>query len=196
MINVADNIIQTLEYLMPGFISAWIFHALTPYPQASAFERVVQALIFTTIIQVLAFLASLYWKISTEEMWLLLSVGLALALGLLFAFFANNDAFHWLLRQCKITRSTSYASEWFSALSQNTTYVTLHLENGQRIYGWPTDWPIEPEKGHFLITEVSWLDANGKEMPMSDVESILVDAGDVKLVQFSEQPPQEKQNAQ
>ena len=67
---------------------------------------------------------------------------------------------------------------------KNVTYVVLHFEDERRLYGWPIEWPSEPGNGHFLITEASWLDEKGKEIPLTGVESILIDARQVKWVEF------------
>ncbi|OWO67359.1 hypothetical protein B2J67_20175, partial [Vibrio cholerae] len=51
MENLTNDVITILQYLLPGFVSAWVFYSLTSYPKPSQFERVVQALIFTIFIQ-------------------------------------------------------------------------------------------------------------------------------------------------
>ncbi len=47
----ASYVITILQYLLPGFIAAWVFYALTSYPKRSQFEQVIQALIFTMVVQ-------------------------------------------------------------------------------------------------------------------------------------------------
>ncbi len=190
---INTGVISLLQYLLPGFVTAWIFYAFTSYPKQSHFERVVQALIFTIIIQGLGFLFKalanvtglhpgwIEWNTNTE---LLSALITSLLLGLVFAYFANNDKFHALMRKLAITRETSYASEWFSAFADNITYVVLHLDDGRRIYGWPSEWPTEPHSGHFLLREASWLDSENTEIPLSDVESILINGSAVVFVEF------------
>ena len=48
----SQTIIDVLTFLLPGFVSAAILHNLTPTPRPIPFERIVQALIFTFVIQV------------------------------------------------------------------------------------------------------------------------------------------------
>ena len=50
------DLIGLVQYLLPGFLSTWIFHSLTAHPKASPFERVVQALIFTAFTTLLVYL--------------------------------------------------------------------------------------------------------------------------------------------
>ena len=43
--------------LSGGFFAAWVFYGLTPFSKPSGYERTVQALIFTIIVEVLSFFA-------------------------------------------------------------------------------------------------------------------------------------------
>lgn len=51
MDKVAPELIAILQYLLPGFLAAWVFYGFTSFPKPSEFERVIQALIFTFIVQ-------------------------------------------------------------------------------------------------------------------------------------------------
>ena len=95
--------------LLPGFVAAGIFHTLTSHPKASEFERLIQALIFTTILKLIAILLKggflkigwLFsigrWSPDLEIGW---SIALAVPLGLAFAWFANTDYLHRMAREC------------------------------------------------------------------------------------------------
>ncbi|WP_407290770.1 DUF6338 family protein [Stutzerimonas zhaodongensis] len=195
MDSIGQELINLLRYLLPGFLSAWVYYGLTSFSLPSQFERVVQALIFTLLIQPLAYtfkaLALFIGKLASLGVWsqnseLTTSVISAIVLGIAFAYFTNNDKFHRLMRFFKITRETSYPSEWFGAFDKNITYVVLHLNDGNRIYGWPTEWPSQAGSGHFLLEDSSWLDDDNNEIPMLNVKNILIPAGNVILVEFME----------
>ena len=69
------------------------------------------------------------------------------------------------------------------------TYVVLHLDGERRLYGWPIEWPSESERGHFVLTEASWLDDESKDeknnqIELTGVSSIMVDVKQVKMVEF------------
>lgn len=193
METISKDLISLLQFLLPGFISAWVFYAFTSYPKPSQFERVVQALIFTVIIQAMIYLVKAlllmagrvyifgFWNEVPQLIW---SILCAILLGLLFSYFANNDKLHAVFRKIGVTKETSYASEWFGAFLKNVTYIVLHLEDERRLYGWPTEWPSDPGNGHFLITDASWLDDQGKEIPITGVENMLVDVKHVKWIEF------------
>lgn len=194
MDTLTPDIIAVLQYLLPGFITAWIFYAFTSYIKPSQFERVFQALIFTLIIQVITFLfkESLiyignYWSVAEwrESFNLIWSVVFAIILGFVFSYYSNNDKLHKFLRDKNITRETSYASEWFGAFLKNVTYIVLHLKDGRRLYGWPREWPTDPKNGHFVIEQASWLEEDN-EIELEEVNQVLIDTSQVELVEFME----------
>ena len=47
----SSEIVKVIYALLPGFLTAWVFYGLTAHPRQGTFERVVQALIFTGIVQ-------------------------------------------------------------------------------------------------------------------------------------------------
>lgn len=192
MDSISQDLISLLQYLLPGFLAAWVFYGFTSFPLPSQFERVVQALIFTLIIQATVFIEKssllIFGKYMSIGQWnkqseLLCSTISAFLLGTLFSYFANNDKFHKIARNKGITRETSYPSEWFGVFLNNVTYVVLHLEDERRLYGWPIEWPSDPDRGHFVLEQASWLE-DAEEKPITGVHSIMVNAKDVKWVEF------------
>jgi hypothetical protein len=115
----------------------------------------------------------------------------AVVVGLAFAGCANNDVFHTLARRMRLTKETSYPSQWFSALTKNVTYVVLQLTDERRLYGWPTEWPSDPREGQFVLQQASWLTKDG-EVPISGVASVMLDVRDVKWVEFMEKTWEDK----
>ena len=45
----SSEVVGVLTFLLPGFVAAAIFYSLTSHPKPGAFDRVIQALIFTVI---------------------------------------------------------------------------------------------------------------------------------------------------
>ncbi len=192
MERVAPEVVAILQFLLPGFLAAWVFYGFTSFPKPSEFERIVQALIFTLIIQVLVSIegAVLRWcgqRISfgawSKDVELGAATVTAALVGVVFSSLANNDRLHKVARTLGITRQTSYPSEWFGVFLQNVTYVVLHLKDERRLYGWPREWPSSPSSGHFKLEEVSWL-VDGEERPVKGVGCLLVNVQDVRWVEF------------
>lgn len=192
METFAKDFVALLQYLLPGFLAAWVFYGFTSYPKPSQFERVVQALIFTLIIQAVVFIER--WSVHalgehwsrglwTDQSEMFFATVTAIALGFIFSFFANSDGFHKHVRKIGVTRETSFPSEWFGAFLKNVTYVVLHLEDERRLYGWPIEWPSDPSEGHFVLEQPSWI-VDGKDVPITGVRTIMVNVKDVKWVEF------------
>lgn len=103
MPELSKDLIALLQYLAPGFLVAWVFFGLTAHNKPSQFERVVQALIFTVVIQVLVLaeersLKSLGRTVSlgqwTETSALVAAMLTALLVGVCLSACVNADAFH------------------------------------------------------------------------------------------------------
>lgn len=191
--SVSIELINIARFLLPGFLAAWIFYGLTSHPKPPQFERVIQAFIFTFIVQVLTHPAR----------WLLLKVGqnipirpwddasesvvalvLACILGIAIAYYANNDKAHKFFRRIGFTTRTSHPSEWYYVFAEKVTFVILHLTDGRRLYGWPKEWPIESSKGQFYIMTPSWIEEDGSELELPQLEGILIPAVEVRWVEF------------
>lgn len=174
--TLIKDVIPLLQYLIPGFLAAWFFYSLTSFKRPDTFGQIVQALIFTFVI---------HWLVVTAEVsalwlgshWTVFGVWdqksetfcsgiIAILLGLLSCFIANNDSLHRLLRSSGITKQTSYPCEWFSAFSGHRRFVVLHLVDERRLYGWPTEWPSEPSSGQFVINDPSWLKDDAQKFPL------------------------------
>ena len=181
----SSEAVGILAFLLPGFVAAAIFYALTSYPRPSAFDRLVVALIFTMIGQTIveygfpAFAEVGEWKP-------LASVVIAIALGLGASVLSNADILHAPLRRLRITRETSYPSEWYSTFARlgDGSYIVLHLRGERRLYGYAEEWPGDPREGHFRIGEPEWLGEGDERVPATGVSAILIPAVEVTMVEF------------
>ncbi len=195
--SISIEFINLTRFLLPGFLAAWIYFGLTSHPKPSQFERVIQALIFTFIVQVLTYPASWIllligdyvplgtWNTTAESFTALI---ISCTFGMTLAYFANHDSAHKWLRSIGFTTRTSHPSEWYYVFSQNVTFVILHMKDERRLYGWPKEWPIESNAGQFYIMTPSWIDENGSELPLPQVEGILIPASEVRWVEFIRLP--------
>lgn len=190
----SSEILKILQYLLPGFITSWVFYGLTSYPEPSPFGRVIHALIFTLLIQACIiliktssiFIGANWFTIGTwsQESEIVLSVLLAVLIGLFISYLATNDKVHNFLRKLCVTQKTSYPTEWYSAFAENNTYIVLHLSGERRLYGYPDEWPNSPDKGHFIISNPRWVLDDNTELVLDTVKNIIVPASDVDMVEF------------
>ncbi len=198
MPELSKDVVALLQYLAPGFIMAWVYYGLTSHMKPSQFERVVQALIFTVVIQAFvigergfaevvgARFSFGVWSTSSQ---LVASLLTALALGFLVSAIVNGDAFHRLVRKLGISTRSGHPCEWFGIFAEYPRYVVLQLKDGTRIYGWPSVWPSEYDKGHFFVT--SAMRSIGEvDQELDALEGVLIDAREVSSVEFMK-PPEE-----
>ena len=193
--------VAVLTFLLPGFVGAAVFYALASYPKPGEFGQVVQALVFTTVGQAVAW--GLRWALSLRwpgyewpaGLELMVSVGSAVGVALVVAAAANHDIAHRLLRRIRITRKSSYPSIWYSAFVENEgRYVVLYLENGRRLYGWPEKWPSYADAGHIVMTECEWL-INDERLRLCDGSIVVIMADDVEMVEFYDRSASEAERA-
>ena len=186
----SSEAVTILSFLLPGLVAVAVFHMFTSHPRPSEFERIVQALIFTILVQAIAELSLWIGRLlGHDALWgdkseIMVSVGIALVLGLIAVYFSNTDTLHGLLRFLRLTKETSYPSEWYSAFHHNPDcYVVLHLQGQRRLYGWPEEWPSRPDEGHFRIADGEWL-VGDERIPATGVTAIVVPASEVDMVEF------------
>ncbi len=188
----SSEVVIVLSFLLPGFVAAAIFHSLTSHPKPSEIDWIVQALIFTTIVQAIA--EAVLWMgrlagsdmLWTTDMEILISVIIAVGVALAAVTMANHDTLHSCLRRIGLTKETAYPSEWYSSFYRNSDcYVVLHLQGQRRLYGWPEEWPSRPDQGHFRIAEGEWLvEDEPRRILAEGVLAIVVPAREVEMVEF------------
>src|SRR5436853_7566034 len=100
MDRIVPEALSLLQFLLPGFLAAWVFYALTSYRKPSEFERIIQALIFTLLVKaaltcirgILLLIGKRVsigaWTTDAELIW---SIFVAFLLGILFSYLANTD---------------------------------------------------------------------------------------------------------
>lgn len=193
----SSETIRVLIFLLPGFVAAGIFQTLISNPKPSGVGIIVQAFIFTMLVQLVAQLGlwgiGAVWpdsSLSSMGGWdvsalVVMLVCLAIALGLVSAFIWNSDQLHRRLRDWGVTRESSYRSAQYSAFAHHSDcYVVLHLRGKRRLYGWPKEWPSRPEDQHFLIEECEWLVDDKEWEPLDRVSHMLVPASEVEMIEF------------
>ena len=207
--QLVPGTLALLMTLLPGFIAGSAFYSLTAHPKPSAFERIVQALIFAVIVQFVIGPLGLIFRTSETgldgqvlvsslfiidaTLWAspmpdLARIATGFLLGVLLAWGLNHDFFHRLMRKIGITRENSFPSEMYSAFSRIPTYVTLHLDGERRLIGFPEEWPSNPRAGHFLLQDPAWLNDENEPVPIEEVDSIMISVSEVSMVEFSRSP--------
>lgn len=190
----SSEVVTILTFLLPGFVASAIFHSLTAHPKPNEFERIIQALIFTTFVQALVKGIPLIGSwVGAGPMWtgeseIVVAVLIAVVVAIVAVYASNHDTLHGFFRWIRLTKENSFPSEWYSTFTRNPNcYVVLHLNGERRLYGWPEEWPSHPGQGHFRIAEAEWLtETEDEQVAMTRVSVILVPAVEVEMVEFLE----------
>ena len=184
--------------LSGGFFAAWVFYGLTPFSKPSGYERTVQALIFTIIVEVLSFFAEKIPFFETPESYQLpLNVLCGAIVGLVAGLCAQNDLPHKWLRKIGLTDQISYGwNNWihvFNHIQKETGgkwEAVLHFKDGRRLQGSPDMWPNTAGSGHFWLKNYFWLSEGEEKHPPDQATShsaefsILIDSADINMVEF------------
>jgi hypothetical protein len=188
-----QSVIEVLRYLLPGLVATQIYFSLTATVRPTPFDRTIQSLIFTIMVEALVVVVRACllligrlsqpigeWNADVTLVW---SLTLAVAAGVGIAWASNSDALHRVARKLGMSFETSYPSEWFGAFAQTDAYVVLHLVSERRLYGWPSEWPADSRSGHFVIVQAEWL-TESEPISLSGVEKVIVRAEEVTMVEM------------
>lgn len=184
------KLLELLLALLPGFLTAEIIAVLVVREDRTVFDRIIQALIYTFLTQVIWH--QLPWSRNSDAARDLIGLTLlAVALGLLLATLINTGVIHGVLRHLKITQATSRPNEWYDAFYERQLYTVLHLRDGRRILGWPRIWPVRGDKGHILLEYAVWLDRTDESVPANKAD-YLINVKDVRFVEFLSHATEER----
>ena len=205
MDSLFGNATTLLTFLLPGFLSAWVFYGLTSHPKPPQFERTVEALVFTFAVQTLVTFTEVVLLLAgrcvvlgtwTESSGLLWGFVLAVLLGAGLALAANKDSLHRILRRAGFTTRTSHPSEWYCVLGTRPAFVVLQLKDGRRLTGYPKEWPVSPAAGQFYMQMPAWIvdrdpsdagadpEAGPAMVELPQLDGILIHATDVQWVEI------------
>jgi hypothetical protein len=110
----------------------------------------------------------------------------AIAIGLVAAAELNNGRFLGLLRKLRITKKTAKPSTWNEAWTHKQAFVVVHLNDGRRIYGWPTYYSDMPEERAILLENASWLGDDNNLLNEQPISIFLDQQTGIKLIEFVE----------
>jgi hypothetical protein len=190
----SSDVLSVLNYLLPGLVATWAFRRVTPHDKPKDLDALIEALLFTAAVQPLVLViqaAALAIGTSigaigawTDDVALVLAVVLGLCVGLASGVAANKDWVHAGLRRWKLTKQTSFPSEWYRHLFCEERFVILTMRNGDRIRGWPAEFPNSPDRGHFCLRGAEWLPQDEPPQVLATAEAVLIPASDVMYLEF------------
>jgi hypothetical protein len=188
------DLIPILVFLLPGFVSTGIVSLLVVRRPVEPFARVVEAVIFTTInLIVFAVLKRLlahipFLAIHSKSFFTAGNLALmgfcAVLVGLAWSYEANNQRLFAFLQRLRITIKTTRPSIWIDVFSENDTYVVAHLQDGRRVYGWPSLYSDDPVDRAIYLTEATWLDEGGRSINDPPIGILLDKESGIAFIEF------------
>jgi hypothetical protein len=202
--------IYALLMLLPGFVSAFAERALAYEREPTGPLLIGKALMYSAITYVLFSLTRLpliAWTVRaaspgkasipiTPDPWpMLLLLAIAVLVGVAAGALKTNDWHMKVARALRFTKRTSRSSLWLDlfqdirgARSPHSTYVTVTLRDGRRLYGWPEYFADDFTDGPVLfITQAAWVrdsDSGEERVPLPGSRGILLRGDHIVLLQF------------
>lgn len=222
MVEYSSEFVNVIYQLLPGFISAWVFYALTSCLKPSVFERIIQALIMTSFVKALLILTVMIltllgnycsFGVLSKNIEFVYSIVIALLLGTFFSWCINNDFPLWLFRphdkyknsifqwtigrlaNLNLTNKTLHPSEWFSFFQDSNAFAILHLDGERRLIGYLHQFPDSPTEGHFIVINAGWINDDNSITPLENVQKILISSKEVLRIELLK-PNHNQQNGE
>jgi hypothetical protein len=191
-----------LLLLLPGFSCAYIVQRLAVRPKQTELDKVIEALLFSLILYLIAspffsYSLPLTWQkkiiegieqYSFQLNWPYLAVlaALALAFGILYSANLNQDWVLWLLRKLRITQRTARSSIWNDAFQDiPSSFVLVQLSRDRTIIGYLRYYSDEPEDSSLFLEDAAWIvDEEGTQSPIDGPGILLTKQAGIESVSF------------
>jgi hypothetical protein len=198
--DISFETLTVLSFLIPGFISVFLFRHLVYRPDKEIGYFIVEALIYSFVIYSLAGTILDYAPVTLQEVTtgekktysvtfvtsaLFVLLAISVAIPLFFALILNNDYATSFLRKLKITTVSSRANTWLDAFSAQKCYVIVNTVDGKRIFGWPMWYSNSPKDGYIYLYDPSWIDSEQKFVPTGLHGLFLVKKNSIDYIEFT-----------
>jgi hypothetical protein len=198
--DISFETLTVLSFLIPGFISVFLFRHLVYRPDKEIGYFIVEALIYSFVIYSIAGTILDYAPVTLQEVTtgekktysvtfvtsaLFVLLAISVAIPLFFALILNNDYATSFLRKLKITTVSSRANTWLDAFSAQKCYVIVNTVDGKRIFGWPMWYSNSPKDGYIYLYDPSWIDSEQKFVPTGLHGLFLVKKNSIDYIEFT-----------
>ncbi|EZH79570.1 hypothetical protein AU05_17320 [Ectopseudomonas composti] len=206
MDEILGELVPLLNFLLPGFIATTVFYWLSDAQKPGQFERLVQAVIGTTLISLIMPLVrdSALW---IGDRWIALGIWsdradavvphlIAFGIGLILALAANHDVFYRFARMCSLTSRASHSDWAYAFRTRPGKFVVLQLLDGRRLIGYPEVWPTNPHDGYFLMLSPRWVRDDGSHYDDQGIGCMIIANIDVQWVEILTVGPEKEEKEQ
>lgn len=191
MNEFTNEVIPLIQMLIPGFLMTMTFYWFAEVPKPSQFERTLQALVGTAVIQVLVlgiefilhwlgtYISVGKWTPTTMNIYTML---MGVGAGLTLAYCCNRDLIYALARRLSLTTKASMEDSIHVYQKLGHAGVVLHLIDERRLMGYIEAFPNNKQTGFFLISNPHWV--HDGMTPCVGTLSMLISSNDVQWVEF------------
>ena len=190
--------LAVMAYLLPGFISSAFLDELVDRPKKETAEKIVEALVFSFFIYALISLFSDQSPVTITKPpgehtipvttfngavigWVL---GLAVLLPLVLSKMKMSDWPMKCLRACGFTAMISQPIMWVLTFqAQKQCWITVHMKNGDRIYGWPRYYSTSSEKRSIYVVR-PYLIMDDNSSSKLNADGLLLLDEDIYYIEF------------
>ncbi len=203
------ELLNTILLIAPGFISVKIFDIIGKRKNNTAWEKLIEAIIFFFLIYI--FTSFCYeWKtfISLSEskppifivekdfIFLGLLTFFSVLFPVIFTYLVYSDWYMKLLRKIKITDQTGRASTWIDVFSEQKRFLIVHLKDNRSIYGWPLYFSNNSDEGHIYLQFPEWRGEDEKVFTASEqTHGILIQKEEIELIEFVKEEDENNQES-
>jgi len=198
--DLSFETLTVLSFLIPGFISVFLFRHLVYRPDKEIGYFIVEALIYSFVIYSIVGAILNYAPVTLQEVTvgdkktysvtfvtsaLVVLLIVSVAIPLLFALILNNDYATQFLRKLRITTVSSRANTWLDAFSARKCYIIVNTVDGKRIFGWPMWYSNSPKDGYIYLYDPSWIDSEQNFIPTGLHGLFLVKEQSIDYIEFT-----------
>jgi hypothetical protein len=192
MEGLSAEVIPVLQQLMPGFLAMIVFYWFAEIPKPAYFEKILQALISTAIIQIfVSGTESLCYFIGnfidfgpwSEASTSWTAIGYAFLMGAVLAYLCNNDIAFSLARKLSLTTRASQGDAIHIYKQMAAHAVIIHFSDGRRMMGYIDAFPNDRQTGVYLISSPHWIE-DDVAIPSTHTHSYMIQGTDVQRVEF------------
>ena len=188
--------------LVPGFLTLWIQESLGEKKDRTQLERLfiiflydififgiylVFLGLFPKFVPIIFTFGEKGVNIIGISFWnVIVFLTISTILGIMFAMFNVHGWHYKILGKLRISYSTGRISVWNDILYEYLNYyVIVHLEEGIRIFGWLSDFSLDPRDKHIFVKDAKYLGSTSKEDVEIKGPGILITSeSKIKLIEF------------
>jgi len=195
MEDLPKELLPVLQLLLPGFLTTMAFYWFAEVNKPSQFERVLQAMVCTPLIQLalnqvekISYFIGQYCSLGvwTADSKNISSIFLAVVLGTFLAYICNNDLLYTIARKMKITSRSAQGDQIDQFKKSGGTTSLFHLKDGRSISGYITNFPSNSSPNTFFIKQPEWVLEDGRRQENPSCSKMLIYSTDISIIEFTE----------